>query len=189
MEYGCKKPRGCLMIEHRLIERAIAFMKVERERLIAGGDLDPVTIDTLVDFIKTYADRCHHGKEEDILFKDLANRELSEEERTLMDELVEEHQRGRRLTSTLVEAKNAVVAGDRSKLSEVLSTMGELIEFYPKHIEKEDKRFFPDTERHYTTEELDRMIESFYTFDMRMIHNKYHDVVESLSDRKRNHPY
>ena len=67
--------------------------------------------------------------------------------------------------------------------------MGELIEFYPKHIEKEDKRFFPDTERHYTTEELDRMIESFYTFDMRMIHNKYHDVVESLSDRKRNHPY
>ena len=47
MEYGCKKPRGCLMIEHRLIERAIAFMKVERERLIAGGDLDPVTIDTV----------------------------------------------------------------------------------------------------------------------------------------------
>ena len=34
--------------------------------------VDPVFIDTAVDFIHTYADRCHHGKEEDILFKALA---------------------------------------------------------------------------------------------------------------------
>ena len=180
MKHGCTKPRGCLMIEHRLIERAIVLMKAERERLVGGGSLDPVVIDTLVDFIRTYADRCHHGKEEDILFKDLERRPLSDSERTLMDELVEEHKLGRKLTATMLEAKNDVVAGQTERLPELLGAMQDLIEFYPKHIEKEDKQFFPETERHYTKDELDRMIESFYSFDMQMIHEKYKDVVDSL---------
>jgi hemerythrin-like domain-containing protein len=34
-------------------------------------------IDTAVDFIRTYADRCHHGKEEDILFRNLAKKKTS----------------------------------------------------------------------------------------------------------------
>ena len=120
MEHGCRKPRGCLMIEHRLIERAIVLMNAEKNRLMAGGKLDPTTIDTLVDFIRTYADRCHHGKEEDILFKDLHERPLSDPERQLMDELVEEHKLGRRLTQTLVEAKNEVLAGNIDRLADAI---------------------------------------------------------------------
>ena len=180
MKHGCTKPRGCLMIEHRLIERALLFMKAEKKRLDAGGELDPIIIDTLVDFIKTYADKCHHGKEEEILFKDLEKRPLSVEERKLMNELVEEHKLGRKLTAELVEAKEAVVRGDSSQLSAATSAMQKLIDFYPQHIEKEDKHLFPDTERHYSKAELDAMIESFYTFDMGMIHEKYRSVVENL---------
>ncbi len=52
----------------------------------------------------------------------------------------------------LVEAKDAVVSGDTRRLADVISAMGALIGFYPQHIEKEDKRFFPDTERHYSLE-------------------------------------
>lgn len=181
MKHGCTKPRGCLMIEHRLIERAIVFMDAEKKRLESGGEMDPVTIDTLVDFIKTYADRCHHGKEEDILFKDLDSRPLSESERDLMEELTEEHLLGRKLTGQLVDAKNDVVAGKKERLDDALDAMQQLIDFYPKHIEKEDKHFFPDTERHYTKEELDEMIQSFYNFDMRLIHEKYQHVVEGLA--------
>lgn len=182
MEHGCTRPRGCLMIEHRLIERAIKLLAAEKARLESGGTMDPLAIDTLVDFIRTYADRCHHGKEEDILFKDLSGRPLSQEEQSLMEELIEEHRLGRRLTRQLVEAKDAVVAGEQDRLEDVLSAMGELIEFYPQHIEKEDKHFFPDTERHYTKKELDEMIQSFYTFDMRMIHEKYSSVVGAMEE-------
>ncbi|MDF1568699.1 MAG: hypothetical protein RQ801_01175 [Spirochaetaceae bacterium] len=55
------------MIEHRVIERAVEILAVERKRLLSGGELDPVFIDKIVDFVRTYADQCHHGKEEDIL--------------------------------------------------------------------------------------------------------------------------
>lgn len=59
-----------------------------------------------------------------------------------MNELIEEHRLGRRLTKQLVEAKDAVVAGKKERLSDVISVMDQLIQFYPQHIEKEDKRFF-----------------------------------------------
>ena len=61
MKHGCRKPRGCLMIEHRLIERAITLVQAETRRLESGGALEPLTIDTLVDFIRTYADRSRAG--------------------------------------------------------------------------------------------------------------------------------
>lgn len=105
------------------------------------------------------------------------------EDTALMNELIEEHKLGRRLTGELVEAKDAVVAGDTTRLADVISVMEQLVEFYPQHIEKEDKRFFPDTEQYYSAAELDAMIQSFYTFDMRMIHEKYGSVVNSLEHR------
>ncbi len=57
------QPRGPLMIEHRLIERMIALIKKEIQRLQESSTVNPVFIDTAVDFIRTYADRTHHGKE------------------------------------------------------------------------------------------------------------------------------
>lgn len=179
--HGCLKPRGCLMIEHRLIERAIEILKTEKERLEAGGELDPAFIDKIVDVIKTYADRTHHGKEEDILFERLDGKPLSEAEDALMKELIDEHVYGRQLTAQLVEAKDAVVNGDKSKLHTALDAMEKLIEFYPKHITKEDKHFFPDTERHFSEEELDRMLKDFFDFDMQMIHEKYRTSVDELA--------
>jgi hemerythrin-like domain-containing protein len=137
------------MIEHRLIERAIEILSVEKGRLEAGGELDPVFIDKMVDFIRTYADRCHHGKEEDILFESLHEKTLAKQEAELMRELVEEHKYGREVTQDLVASKV-------------------------------DDHFFPDTERHYDKEELDRMLKEFYDFDMQMIHEKYQKTVEAL---------
>jgi hemerythrin-like domain-containing protein len=183
-KHMCLKPRGCLMIEHRLIERAIEILTVERDRLKAGGTLDPVFIDKMVDFIRTYADRTHHGKEEDILFESLESKDLSPEEKSLMRELIDEHRCGRELTQQLVTAKDAVLEGDKAQLAKLLDAVNKLVEFYPEHIRKEDERFFPDTERHYDKAELDAMLHEFYDFDMQMIHEKYRKTVESIEEEK-----
>ena len=64
--------RGPLMIEHRLIERMITLIKQKLNQIESTNQVDPLFIDTVVDFIKFYADRTHHGKEEDILFRELS---------------------------------------------------------------------------------------------------------------------
>ena len=74
--------RGPLMIEHRLIERMISIIKDALIQIESTQEVDPVFVDTAVDFIRTYADRTHHGKEEDILFRDLVKRDLSAEDQT-----------------------------------------------------------------------------------------------------------
>jgi hemerythrin-like domain-containing protein len=67
-------PAGPLMKEHRLIERLIISMEKELGRMKRDKTADVVYIDKAVDFIRVYADRCHHGKEEEILFKSLSEK-------------------------------------------------------------------------------------------------------------------
>ena len=172
-----------LMIEHRLIERMIKVMKAEAASIGKTGTVRPEFIDQAVDFIRVYADRCHHGKEEDILFKQLAEKEMSDAYREIMEELVQEHVRSRRMTGQLLAAKDRYVRGDKDALAEILSVMEMLAAFYPVHIEKEDKHFFIPCMAYFSTHEQDIMLEAFAEFDRGLIHEKYRSVIEKFEGK------
>ena len=137
-------------------------------------------MDKAVDFIQVYADRTHHGKEEDILFRELANKPMAVEDSRVMKELIEEHVYGRKITKALVDANNRYRNGNESALAEIVEKLQALIEFYPKHIEKEDKLFFPSSRNYITDEEDQAMLAEFWEFDRKIIHEKYKAVVEDL---------
>lgn len=174
------QPRGPLMIEHRLIERLIERIKAELRNIEQSGKADPLFIEVAVDFIRTYADRTHHGKEEQILFRELGKKELSEKDRSVMDELVREHVMGRELTAELVEANRRYKNGVEKALSTIVVKLKTLVDFYPKHIEKEDKRFFPEVAEYLSKQEQDQMLKEFGEFDRQMIHEKYQRLVDDL---------
>jgi hemerythrin-like domain-containing protein len=170
-------PIGPLMIEHRLIERMIDVMKEELLLIEKEKKADPEFIEMAVDFIRTYADRCHHGKEEDILFRDLGGRKLTDEHKRTMEELVEEHKWGRKVTARLVEANTRYIQGNKEALSVIMESMKTLIEFYPKHIEKEDKHFFIPCMDYFTEAEKETMLKEEWEFDRSLIHEKYRNMV------------
>lgn len=172
-------PIGPLMIEHRLIERMIKLMDSQLQRTKKENKIDAGFIDTAVDFIRIYADRCHHGKEEDILFKSLSGKELSVEHKKIMNELIREHVMGRETVKKLGEAKEAYLRGQGSAINDIIVNMETLVNFYPKHIEKEDKRFFIPSMGYFTDSEKDSMLKKMYEFDKNVIHEKYRKVVES----------
>ena len=172
--------RGLLMIEHRLIERMIARIQDMLAEVEQTRKIDPLFVDTAVDFIRTYADRTHHGKEEDLLFRDLRGKGLSDVDRKVMDELIEEHVFGRQTTKALVEANALYRNGDSSSIAEIIRCLKTLVEFYPKHIEKEDNVFFPASRAYFTKEEDQAMLAEFLEFDQKMIHEKYKSVVDDL---------
>ena len=172
-------PVGLLMIEHRLIERMIKLMDGQLRRIKKGNKIDTGFIDTAVDFIRIYADRCHHGKEEDILFKSLSKKGLSEGHGNIMNELISEHVMGRKTVKKLEEAKGSYLKGQNSAAKAIILNMETLVDFYPRHIEKEDKRFFIPSMDYFTDSERDSMIKEMYEFDKNMIHEKYRKVVES----------
>jgi hemerythrin-like domain-containing protein len=95
-----------------------------------------------------------------------------------MQELIEEHVWSRKTTALLVAAKEKYFLGDESKLADIIDLARSLTNFYPKHIEKEDKHFFYPCQEYFTREEQEKMLAEFKEFDRQMIHEKYNKVFE-----------
>jgi hemerythrin-like domain-containing protein len=175
------QPRGPLMIEHRLIERILVHFRAELKRIATTGKTDPVFVDIAVDFFRTYGDRTHHGKEEEILFRELGKKNMSETDGRIMQELISDHVIGRSVTADLVAANKRYRTGDEAALVIITDKLAFLADFYPRHIEKEDKVFFPSMMRYLSDTEQQLMLQEFWEFDRKMIHEKYRLVVESLA--------
>lgn len=176
--------RGLLMIEHRLIERMLTVIKGVLVQIESKLNVDPVFVDIAVDFIRVYADRTHHGKEEDILFREMKKKALTSQDSQIMKELIEEHVFGRQTTKALIEANAHFRGGDETALADITAHLKTLTEFYPRHIEKEDKVFFPSTRAYFTDKEDQAILAEFWEFDRNMIHEKYKSLVEGFEGRK-----
>ncbi|MEJ2670955.1 MAG: hemerythrin domain-containing protein [Deltaproteobacteria bacterium] len=185
------QPIGPLMIEHRLIERMLHLMQEEFARIKANIDVDPefafvdpIFIDTAVDFIRTYADRCHHGKEENLLFKALAAKDLSPDHRQVVEELIKDHAWARETTANLVKAKEGYLLESPGALDDLMAHMEKLVEFYPRHIEKEDKHFFIPCMAYFSDAEKADLLAQMSEFDRQLIHEKYRGVVEGIEQHR-----
>jgi len=177
-------PIAPLMIEHRLIERMINLVRDEIEQIDLEKKIDILFIDAAIDFIKIYADGTHHGKEEDILFRDLSKKQISKQHQKIMNELIDEHKYGRKLTKELVMAKERDIQDQGEDFNRVLELLNRLVEFYPEHIRKEDKFFFIPCMDYFSQKEKEDMLQECWEFDRKMIHEKYKSIVKHWNQRK-----
>jgi len=173
------KARGLLMIEHRLIEKVLILAKKKIE-LMNQDTYDPILVDGIVDFIRVYADRTHHGKEEDILFTELGKKSLENKDKEMMSDLVKEHKQARTRVREIIALNDKYKKGDKSGVKQIIEIVNWLSEFYPVHIKKEDDVFFPNADNYFSSAELDEMLKAYYTFDAKMIHEKYQSLYEML---------
>ena len=176
------KPIGPLMWEHRLVERMVKILEKELIKIKKTDKVDTNLILIGVDFLRTYADRIHHGKEEDILFRELAKKKLSTEHKKIINKLVEDHVFARKTVGALFDANVSVVKGNKGSMKEIISNLEKLVELYPKHIYTEDKEFFYPCMEYFNREEQDDMLQEFWEFDRKMIHEKYTKMVNDLEN-------
>ncbi len=174
------EPIGPLMWEHRTIEQALRLMERELAAIREKSDLHPEFLKNLADFFRTYADRTHHGKEEDILFKELEKKPLSGDDAAIIRELKSEHVRGRELVKQLCDGAEAYSVEKAKGKEMVAGALEELLKLYPRHIEKEDRHFFYPALEYFTREERDEMLKKFSDFDKELIHEKYKAVIEDM---------
>jgi len=174
---------GMLMIEHRLIERMLIVIKDALSKIEFRHEVDPVFVDIAVDFIRVYADRTHHGKEEDILMRELKKKPLSPKDQVVMNDLIKEHMLVRQTTALISNANDRYRGGDDIALIVIANNLKTLIEFFPKHIEKEDRNFYPASRTYFTDEEDQAMLAEFGELDRKMVYEKYKAVVEKLENQ------
>ena len=173
-------PIEALMNEHRLIERMIPPIRKELLKMEEIAAVDSKFVEIIVDFIRIYADRCHHGKEEGILFRQLRNKPISNEHAVMIRGLIEDHVYARKTTSNLEKANLRYVNGDVEAREDMGKFLNDLAEFYTKHIEKEDKLFFYPSMEYFSPREQEMMLQEFWDFDRRLVHENYSRVQDGL---------
>ncbi len=139
-------PTAVLMNEHRNIEKALAGLERMAEAFEETGKLVPADAAEAVEFLRTYADRLHHGKEEANLFPAMEARGLpSDVGPTAV--MREEHRIGRAHIQDMADgiAENDTVAF-------VAAARG-YVELLREHILKEDQIVFPMADRLLPPEE------------------------------------
>lgn len=179
-------PVGLLMIEHRIIERMISLMTLELKKITEENKADPDFLSAALDFLKIYADKCHHGKEEDILFTVLEQKSLAEEHKKMLKELLEEHVASRKIVAVLTESADKYAHADNFALKDIAGNIQALVQLYSQHIVKEDKVFFLPVMEYLSKQEQDKMIRDFRNFDRDFIHEVYKNTLKKWECKKSN---
>ncbi|MBI2630116.1 hemerythrin domain-containing protein [Candidatus Pacearchaeota archaeon] len=142
-----RKTSKILSEEHKNILKVIDALNAECNELENGAEIDKEFFIKAIDFIRNYADKFHHAKEEDILFKELCKPE-AKMHCNPTEQMLYEHDLGRGFVK---EMEKAVLEGDKEKLIENSRSYAQLLR---EHIYKEDNILYPmaDESLSYKTE-------------------------------------
>src|SRR5512133_1193679 len=96
----------------------LQIMTAISEDVKTGNPVDSGHLTQIAEFLSGFADKCHHGKEESILFATLKDHRIPVLD-TMLDALLSEHQSGRSLINELKQALGAYQAGNKVELGHV----------------------------------------------------------------------
>jgi len=132
--------------EHRLILRMIAVLEENVELMEQGRFRDWRFFLDAVDFIRNYADRFHHAKEEDVLFKALIANGMPAENSPVAAMLMT-HDQGRAHVCALEEAAQKALDGEPDQIPIIAEHALGYASLLHDHIDKEDTILYPLAER------------------------------------------
>jgi len=172
--------------EHEGIKVAIAVLDRLAEDLESGRTVEVDDLDGLVDFLRTFADRCHHGKEEDLLFPALENAGIPREGGPI-GVMLTDHTHGREFIRAMGDALPGLHDGDPNARQAFASAAHGYARLLTEHIEKENNCLFGMAEQHLSQEEHAELAEGFERIEQERIgpgvHERYHALLDRLRDK------
>jgi len=154
------KPTEILMQEHRLIEQVLDCLEDAAGRLEDGENVSPEFFLDAANFVAGFADRCHHQKEEDILFVAMVARGMSKDAGPVAV-MLHEHEQGRRFTAGFRSAAEQMKTGDVEAAADVVRNVFDFVNLLREHIMKEDNVLFPMAEQVIPADDMQQMSEQF----------------------------
>ena len=152
-----------LMDEHRLIERAVDALVVYARGVGRGADHPRADLAGFVDLIRGYAGAHHHGKEEDILFRTMADCGMPTEAGPLAVMLAEHHE-GRRLTQLMAELAAGEGNWEEQERSRLLKAGIGYAQLMRAHIQKEDGVLYPMAQNMLPEDAREEVEQAFQRF-------------------------
>jgi len=173
IEIKYSPPMKKLVDEHVLIKRLVALIPVIVNNLDVDSEEGRQLILDGVDFIRSYADKYHHAKEEEILFK------YFDENLDILKVMHEDHKQARGHRKAILEALDRE---DREAIAKHLSAYGELL---AEHIKKEDEILYPWMDRDLSMTQIGELFSKFNETDKQIGYSsdKYEAFISRLEEK------
>jgi hemerythrin-like domain-containing protein/uncharacterized protein (DUF2249 family) len=156
-------PTQVLMEEHTLILQALDALERKIAQVESGAPADRAYFEKAVEFLRTFADKCHHGKEEHLLFKTMVERGFPREAGPIAV-MLHEHDIGRAFVRGIAEAA-ASPAVDRAAVRRIIENGRGFIQLLRAHIDKENTILFPMADNVLSPEDQAYLEKAFERFE------------------------
>ena len=175
-----------LKTEHEAVRQSLRILNRMCLTIESAGEIaDPNQLEQLFEFFSLFVDRCHHGKEEDLLFPALEAVGVSRQGGPI-GVMLKEHQSGREQVLNMKRAL-AQYRDGRSKAAQALVAHARTyIELLNQHIDKENGVLFVIAAQHLSSEKLAELQKGFDLIETQRIgagkHEAFHRMLESLQE-------
>ncbi|MDO8668779.1 MAG: hemerythrin domain-containing protein [Candidatus Buchananbacteria bacterium] len=166
--------------EHQNILKVIGALKKECQAIENGRPVDQEFFATAIDFIRNYADKFHHAKEEDILFKAMCQDDVAMHCNPV-DQMLHEHDLGRNYVKNLEEGLN------QNNINDILMNARGYAYLLEDHISKEDNILYPMADQVLSLEKQQAIKRDFETAESVKfgpeVKEKYLSLVKIFEER------
>jgi hemerythrin-like domain-containing protein len=180
------KPTEILSSEHRVIEQVLDCLEKIISQANAAGKLDAASASDAVSFFQTFADQCHHGKEEIHLFPSMEAKGFSRTSGPT-GVMLAEHEMGRACVRQMSAAIAAAGQGDRTALQQFTDAGQQYNELLRQHIQKEDHCLFSMANQAFSEDDQAALLEKFEHVEHAEMgagmHEKFLGIAEALAEK------
>lgn len=155
-----------LMVEeHKYASRMLKVIRNACYTILKGREIDYDDFGKMIDFVRSYIDKHHHGKEEKFLFKEMQNHLGKVADNLITHGMLVEHDLGRLYMSELEEALKRVKNGDEESKLDVISNAVGYTQLLTRHIAKEDQVVYNFGAKNLPSEIMDEINQKAEAFE------------------------
>ena len=176
-----------MMEEHQYILRVLEVVRRACYGVMKGEEISYEDFDQMIDFIRSYADAHHHGKEEKLLFQEMVTHLGALGQKLITHGMLVEHDSGRLFIQELNAALDRVKAGDDMSRLDVIANAISYTHLLKRHIEKEDAVVYTFAARQLSAEIMDKVNQDTAQFEQAALEkntkNYYEQLVTKLEEK------
>ena len=172
-------PTEQLKHEHQIILMVLGAVEREMRQIQAGDPIPGERIGSMIEFIRNFADRCHHAKEEKLLFMKMQQRGMPVDGGPI-GVMLQEHDAGRRMVRAAAEALPRATAGDAGATAALATNLLDFVRLLRTHISKEDNILYPLADQVLTAADQADLLVAFDRVEAEEMgegtHERYHQL-------------
>jgi len=176
-------PTEDLIHEHKAIKVMLSIMSKIDGNIKTDQGFDTRDVEKIIDFLRTFADKCHHGKEETALFPALVLAGIPEDNGPI-GVMLNEHNIGRGYINGLISGVEDFKKNYANSSGLIAACLTNYVNLLQSHIQKEENVLFPMADKVLSEQKQNEIFKQFEKIEEEVlghgIHEQYRELLKQL---------